>query len=326
MVIKTIIMLTIFLSPFVILNSGIINSSWILFLLYIISGIGMAGVGMAVGHDAIHGSYSNNKKTNKLISNSFNLIGASAKVWEIQHNVLHHTYPNIDHADDDINTPFFLRFSPNAKKYWIHKFQHIYIWFFYAISTLAWITGKDFIRINRYHNMGFLVKKNQFRNAVFNIIAWKILYYSFALILPLIVIELPWWHIVLAFLSMHLFTGLFISLVFQVAHITPSADFPLPDENGLIASDWSTHQFATTANFSPKSKYFSWFIGGLNYQIEHHLLPMVCHVHYKELSKIVIETAKEHGMPYNSNRTFFEAIKVHAQMIYKLGNMEQKLV
>lgn len=326
MVIKTIIMLTIFLSPFVILNSGIINSSWILFLLYIISGIGMAGVGMAVGHDAIHGSYSKNKKTNKLISNSFNLIGASAKVWEIQHNVLHHTYPNIDHADDDINTPFFLRFSPNAKNYWIHKFQHIYIWFFYAISTLAWITGKDFIRINRYHNMGFLVKKNQFRNAVFNIIAWKILYYSFALILPLIVIELPWWHIVLAFLSMHLFTGLFISLVFQVAHITPSADFPLPDENGLIASDWSTHQFATTANFSPKSKYFSWFIGGLNYQIEHHLLPMVCHVHYKELSKIVIETAKEHGMPYNSNRTFFEAIKVHAQMIYKLGNMEQKLV
>jgi linoleoyl-CoA desaturase len=174
--------------------------------------------------------------------------------------------------------------------------------------------------------MGYLVKKNQFRNAVFNIIAWKIFYYSFALILPLIVVELPWWHIVLAFLSMHLFTGLFISLVFQVAHITPSSDFPLPDENGLIASDWSTHQFATTANFSPKSKYFSWFIGGLNYQIEHHLLPMVCHVHYKELSKIVIETAEEYGMPYSSNRTFFEAIKVHAQMIYKLGNREQKLV
>ena len=95
-------------------------------------------------------------------SHSFNLIGASAKVWEIQHNVLHHTYPNIEQADDDINTPFFLRFSPHAKKYWIHKFQHIYIWFFYAISTLAWITGKDFIRINRYHNMGFLVKKNEF--------------------------------------------------------------------------------------------------------------------------------------------------------------------
>ena len=110
MIIKTFIMLTIFLFPFIILSSGIVNSSWVVFLLYIISGIGMAGIGMAVGHDAIHGSYSKNKKINKLVGYSFNLIGASSKVWEIQHNVLHHTYPNIDNADDDINTPFFLNF------------------------------------------------------------------------------------------------------------------------------------------------------------------------------------------------------------------------
>ena len=320
MVIKTAIMLTIFLLPFIILNSGVVNSSLVLFLLYITSGIGMAGIGMAVGHDAIHGSYSKNQKINKLISYSFNLIGANATVWKIQHNVLHHTYPNIEHADDDINVPIFLRFSPNAKKYWIHKFQHIYIWFFYSLSTLSWVTAKDFIRINRYHKMGFLVKKNEFRNAVLSIIAWKILYYSFALILPIIMVELPWWHVLLAFITLHLFTGLFISLVFQVAHITPSSKFPMPDDNGLIAGDWSTHQFATTANYSPKSKYFSWFIGGLNYQIEHHLLPLVCHVHYKELSKIVIKTAKEYGMPYSSNKTFFKAIQAHYKMIYKLGH------
>jgi linoleoyl-CoA desaturase len=244
-------------------------------------------------------------------------------VWKIQHNVLHHTYTNIEHADDDINAPFFLRFSPHAKKYWSHQFQHIYIWFFYGLATISWITTKDFVRINRYHKMGFLNEKNEFRNTVISIIGWKLLYYSYALILPLIMVDLPWWLILLAFLSMHFVTGLFISIVFQVSHIIPGAEFPRTDENGLIAGDWYMHQFATTTNYSPQSKLFTWFIGGLNYQIEHHLLPGVCHVHYKELSKIVIDTAKEYGMPYRSNRTFFTAIQAHVTMLRQLGNMRQ---
>lgn len=323
MIFKTILMLSIFFLPFLILNIGVVTNTWILILLYIISGLGMAGVGMNVMHDAIHGSYSKNPKINTFIGYSLNLIGANATVWKIQHNVLHHTYTNIEDADDDINAPFFLRFSPHAKKYWTHQFQHIYIWFFYCLSTISWITTKDFVRINRYHKMGFLTKKNEFRNAILSITSWKVLYYSFALVMPLIMVNLPWWHILFAFLSMHFITGLLISLVFQVAHIMPSSEFPLPNEDGLIAGDWSTHQFATTANYSPKSNVFSWLIGSLNFQIEHHLFPGICHVHYKELSKIVIDTAKEYGMPYSSNQTFFTAIKAHVKMLRKLGHMEQ---
>ena len=121
----------------------------------------MAGIGMGVMHDAIHGSYSKNKRINTLLGYSFNLIGANATIWKIQHNVLHHTFTNIDHADDDLNAPFFLRFSPHAKHYWVHQFQHIYIWFFYMISTLSWITTKDFVRLKRFRDMGFLDKKNE---------------------------------------------------------------------------------------------------------------------------------------------------------------------
>ena len=320
MVIKTVFMLAIFCIPFAIINTGVVTSSWLLFALYITSGFGMAGIGMSVAHDAIHGAYSKNSKTNTLIGYSLNMIGANARVWKIQHNVLHHTYTNIEHADDDINAPFFLRFSPNAKKYWTHKFQHIYIWFFYGLATISWITTKDFVRINRYHKMGFLIEKNEFKNAVISIAAWKVFYYSFALIMPIIMVDLPWWHVLLAFLCMHFLTGLLISVVFQVAHIMPSSEFPLPNENGLIAGDWSTHQFATTANYAPKSRVLSWLIGGLNYQIEHHLLPGICHVHYKELSKIVIETAKEYNLPYNTNQTFLKAIRVHSKMLKQLGN------
>jgi len=313
-------MLGLFLTPFVLLNAGLATNSWALFALYITSGLGMAGIGMGVGHDAIHGSYSKNKKLNALIGSSFNLIGANATVWKIQHNVLHHTYTNIEHADDDINAPFFLRFSPHAEKYWTHKYQHIYIWFFYGLATISWITTKDFVRVKRYHSMGFLNEKNEFRNALLNITAWKIIYYGFALVGPLVFLPLPWWHIVLAFLSMHFITGIIISTVFQVAHIMPSSEFPLPDNDGLIAGDWSTHQFATTANYAPNSKLFSWLIGGLNYQIEHHLLPGICHVHYKELAEIVKETAAEYGMPYSSNTSFFSAIKTHMQMLKQLGH------
>ena len=146
--------------------------------------------------------------------------------------------------------------------------------------------------------MGFLVKKNEFRNAVVSIAAWKILYYSFALIMPLIMVNLPWWHILLAFLSMHFFTGLLVSLVFQVAHIMPSSEFPLPDEDGLIAGDWPTHQFATTANYSPRSNFFSWFIGGLNYQIEHHLFPRIAHSHYPRISEKVRPFVTSKGGQY----------------------------
>ena len=322
MVLKTIFMLSLFFIPMIIVNSGIISSPILLFVLYMLSGLGMAGIGMGVMHDAIHGSYSKNARVNEYVGYTMNLIGANATIWKIQHNVLHHTYTNINEADDDISAPFFLRFSPHAKRYWLHKFQHIYIWFFYGFSTISWITVKDFIRISRYSKIGFFSGKNEVKIEVIKVIGWKLLYYSYALVVPLFMVSLSPWIIILAFLSMHFITGLCISMVFQTAHVMPSIEFPLPDKNGLIASDWSTHQLATTCNYSPRSELFSWFIGGLNYQIEHHLFPNICHVHYKKLSRIVADTAKEYGIPYNSRKTFISAIGDHIKMLRQLGRME----
>ncbi len=319
MKVKTIIMLGLFFTPLIILSTGAVSSVGMLFVLYIISGLGMSGIGMGVMHDAIHGSYSKNKKLNTILGYTFNLIGANSSIWRIQHNVLHHTYPNIEDADDDINAPFFLRFSPQAKHYWLHRFQHIYIWFFYGISTLFWVTTKDFVRLKRYRNMGFLDKKGEFNKTLASMIAWKILYYSYALVLPMIMLPMSWWVVLLAFVSMHFVTGLLVSIVFQVAHIMPVNEFPLPDENGLMSNNWYGHQFATTVNFSPNSNILFWFLGGLNHQIEHHVLPDVCHVHYKKLTHIVKETAKEFGMPYNVKRSFILAIRDHIEFLRSLG-------
>ncbi|MFT5890586.1 MAG: linoleoyl-CoA desaturase [Dokdonia sp.] len=317
-------MVSLFFVPLLILGSGMVTNGGLLFMLYILSGFGMAGIGMGVMHDAIHGSYSKSKKMNRFLGYSFNLIGANATVWKIQHNVLHHTYTNIEHADDDLNAPFFLRFSPHAKHYWAHQFQHIYIWFFYGISTISWITTKDFVRLKRYRDMGFLDKKNEYRNTLISMIGWKLLYYSYALVLPMVMLPFSWWVILLAFISMHFVTGLLVSIIFQVAHIMSINEFPLPDEQGMMNDNWYAHQFATTTNFSPNSKVLFWLIGGLNYQVEHHVLPDVCHVHYKNLTKIVSDTAEEFGMPYHVKKSLFHAIWDHTKMLRMLGKKEEK--
>ncbi|MDW7694715.1 acyl-CoA desaturase [Flammeovirgaceae bacterium SG7u.111] len=319
MVIKTVCMLTVFFVPLIIMGTGIVANVFVLFALYIMCGLGMVGIGMGVMHDAIHGSYSKSQKVNKYLGYTMNLIGANAGVWKIQHNVLHHTYTNVDQADDDINAPFFLRFSPHAKLYWLHRFQYIYIWFFYGLSTISWVTMKDFVRLSRYNKMGFFKEKGEFRANILKIAAWKVFYYSYALVLPLVMVQLPAWIIVSAFLSMHFVTGICMSIVFQTAHVVPDTAFPQPNEKGIIANDWSLHQLATTSNYAPRSRVFSWLIGGLNYQIEHHLLPNICHVHYRHISKIVSKTAEEFGMPYLVEKTFFDALISHIKMLRQLG-------
>ena len=315
-------MLSIYFFPLTLLNIGAVTGPWQLFGLYVMAGLGMAGVGMGVMHDAIHGSYSRHRGVNKCLSYTMNLIGANANMWRIQHNVLHHTYTNIEAFDDDINPPFFLRFSPHAPLKRLHKFQHIYVWVFYGLSTLSWITTKDFIRLKRYHKMGLVKGGKAFAHEVFQISAWKVVYFTFSLVIPLIMIPLSWWVIVLAFVAMHFMTGLLISLVFQAAHVVPEVHYPLPGKEGILDHNWYIHQMMTTNNFSPNNRIFSWCIGGLNYQIEHHLWPNISHVHYRKLSKIVAETAANYGIPYAVKKNFISALIAHAKMLKQLGRQQ----
>lgn len=325
MIAKTVLMLTLFLVPFIILNADVVSNVGLLFALYIISGLGMAGIGMGVMHDAIHGSYSKNKLVNKILGYTMNLIGANSTVWKIQHNVLHHTYTNIQEVDDDIHMPFFLRFSPHDKKYGMHKFQFIYVWFFYSISTLSWITAKDFVNIVRYKKMGFLSKKGEFKKELLKLSIWKVLYYIYALVIPILVLPFTPWVTILAFLSMHLVTGLLISCVFQVAHVMPNMEYPLMNEKKEVDNGWIAHQLMTTTNFSPNNKTFSWLIGGLNYQVEHHLFPNICHVHYREISSIVKKTSMEFGIPYHIKSSFLSAIAEHIKMLKYLGRVPEPI-
>ena len=72
-------------------------------------------------------------------------------------------------------------------------------------------------------------------------------------------------------------------------------------------------------DFATKSWFITYFVGGLNFQVEHHLFPAISHVHYPQLSKIVAETAREYNVPYHSEKTFFGALYQHTKMLYRLG-------
>ncbi|RMG59176.1 MAG: acyl-CoA desaturase [Bacteroidetes bacterium] len=320
---KTVFMVSLYFVPFLFMLLLPVSVVWQAILLFALMGLGKAGIGLSVMHDANHGAYSNNKTINKLLGMLLDLVGGSALTWKVQHNVLHHSFTNIDGMDEDIAPPKLLRFSPHQKRYPIHRLQHFYAWFFYGLMTFAWITVKDFRQLIKYHQMGLTkAQKKSLTRMVIELLIGKVVYYAYALVLPMVVLPVAWYYVLLGFGLMHFIAGLLLAAIFQPAHVMPTTEYPLPNEDGKIENNWAIHQLLTTTNFAPGSRLFSWFVGGLNYQIEHHLFPTICHIHYKKISKIVEETAKEYGLPYHTQKTFAGAIRQHTIMLRDLGRYD----
>ncbi|MEX1003212.1 MAG: acyl-CoA desaturase [Crocinitomicaceae bacterium] len=320
MKIKTVFMIALFLTPLGFMISGMVQSIWLTGLLYIAMGLGTAGIGLSIMHDANHGAYSKNDRVNKILGRVIILIGGYAPTWKIQHNILHHTYTNVHGYDEDIQPPKWMRFSPNEELKKIHKFQHLYAWFFYGLMTFSWITAKDFRQLYRYKKLDLTKTENtNFKPLLIELIVTKALYYTFVLVLPMVMIGIAWYWFPLFLFLLHFTAGTILAYVFQPAHVVPETEFVSADMDLKIENNFMIHQMETTANFAPKSRILYWLIGGLNFQVEHHLFPNICHVHYKKISKIVRETAEEFGVPYNSHPTFFRAIKYHNQMLKSLG-------
>ncbi len=321
MYIKTVFMFTMYLTPYFLITLGVFESKTIWLLLAILMGLGMAGIGLSVMHDANHGSYSKNVKFNKFLGYlSMNIVGGFSLNWRIQHNVIHHTYTNIHDKDEDIAPPGFMRFEPHAEKKKIHKFQFLYAWFFYCLMTLMWSTTKDFNQLIRFSKSGYLKTANTtFRRELFVLILSKLAYYAFMLLPYFLVKEMTFLNWLTGVLVINALASLCLAMIFQPAHVVEETEFPMPDEKGTIESHWAEHQLRTTMNFATRNPVLTWLVGGLNHQVEHHLFPSICHIHYPKLSKIVRETANEFNIPYNSSKTFIAALWSHEKMLWKLG-------
>lgn len=321
MVIKTIILISSYVLPFFCILLFKLSFP-VSLLLWALMGFGLAGIGMSVMHDANHGAYSRSHKVNYWLGHTLNLLGGSVFNWKMQHNLLHHTFTNVINVDDDIADKLILRFSPHTNVKWYHKLQFLYAFIFYGILTLYWVILKDFIQFKRYVNEG--VNKNspsQNRLVIFKIILSKLLYFAVFIITPIFIFGLPASQVLIGFLLMHFIGGLVLTVVFQLAHTVEGTTHPLPNNENIIENNWAIHQLHTTVNFSRKNKLLSWYLGGLNFQVEHHLFPTICHVHYPAISEIVKSTCEEYNVPYLETDTFGQALASHIRTLQRFGKL-----
>ncbi|MBK8556954.1 MAG: acyl-CoA desaturase [Lewinellaceae bacterium] len=317
-VLKTILLVSGYLLPLVAMLIWQINLPWSL-PLWILMGISMAGIGMSVMHDAIHGAYAANTKVNNWMGYSLFLLGGSITTWKLQHNNLHHNFTNIVHYDEDIDDKVILRLSPHTELKGIHKFQWLFAILLYSLVTLYWVTAKDFVQFARYTRKK--VNRDtptQNRKTVLGMVIVKIAYFSVMIGLPLIA-GLSIASVFVGFLVMHAIAGVILTVIFQLAHTVEETKFPVPDENGRIENDWAIHQMETTVNFSRRNRLLSWYVGGLNFQVEHHLFPSICHIHYPKIAGIVEQTAKEFNVSYLEHKTFWHALRSHFSVLHKFG-------
>lgn len=321
LVIKTFVLTAAYTVPFFLLLFLQPAFGWAL-LLWAVIGVAMAGIGMSVMHDANHGAYTSNSRLNNFIGGlALNILGGSAFNWKLQHNNLHHTFTNIVHYDEDIDDKVILRLSPHTQVKSIHRFQWLYALLIYSIVTLYWVTAKDFLQFARYKRNG--VNKNKpARNRIemTRIIAIKVLYFFTFIGLPLL-FGLPTWEIILGFIFMHMVGGIILTVVFQLAHTVEKTTFPRPNENGIIENEWAIHQMNTTVNFSRHNRLLSWYVGGLNFQVEHHLFPKICHVHYPRIAPIVQHTAREFNVPYLEHKSLGHALRSHFATLQQFGKL-----
>jgi linoleoyl-CoA desaturase len=317
--IKTIIMFSIYLIPyFLFLTSSF--PTWMQLTITVVMGIGMAGIGMNVMHDANHGAYSSKNWINKVLGSSIYILAGNAYNWKVQHNVLHHTYTNIHGHDEDLEAGRVLRFSKHAKWHSFHKFQHYYGVLLYGLLTFNWALTTDFQQTSRYLKRKLSFGKFPKPSTQWSLlIITKIIYFSLWIVIPMLFFGIVWWKILIGFFIMHYVAGIILSVVFQLAHVIEDAEVFLPDDSGTMKNTWAIHQLFTTVNFATKNKIMNWFTGGLNHQVEHHIFPHISHVHYTKISKIVRETAKEFNLPYNEYKTTRKALIAHFKHLKQMG-------
>ncbi len=317
MYIKLVFFLSLFILTYASLYITEIHIGW---HIAIWAGLGLcvAFIGFNVSHDAIHGSLSGNKTFNKVLGYTFNLLGANEYMWKIMHNVVHHTYTNIPGHDEDLEPVPLIRLNPERPLKKVHKFQHWYAFFFYSFAYLAWVMMKDFVHFFSDRVGNYQSKKHPI-SEYFVLFISKAVFITVFLILPMIFSGFSIWATLLGFLSLNIVAGITLAIVFQLAHVVEGTEFPEPSEDGSMENHWAIHQLITTSNFARKSHIANWFLGGLNFQVEHHLFPNICHVHYRKISEIVRTTALEFGVPYNEHETFWQAVKSHQRMLKRLG-------
>jgi linoleoyl-CoA desaturase len=294
-------------------------ATWLAILECIVLGGVVSAIGFNIMHDGAHGSFSKNKSLNRAAAFTLNVLGGNSFMWNMKHNVVHHAYTNVDGLDDDIDIQPWMRMSSTQKKYKLHKYQHLYFWLLYCLLYIFWILLLDYKKYFASKVGGVPLKKMSISD---HFVFWgfKLLNAFLFIVLPIYQLGfMPW---LIGFLVFTGFAGLVLSLVFQLAHTVEHTAFPVANvETNRLEDEWAVHQIKTTANFATKNKLVSWLVGGLNFQIEHHLFPKISHVHYPAISKIIRQACAEYGITYLEYPRVHLAVASHVAFLRQMGRV-----
>lgn len=290
---------------------------WLVLPLAVLLGLSLAAAAFNIQHDGGHGAYSELRWVNKAASMTLDLLGGSSYVWARKHNSIHHTYTNLAGHDDDIDIGWLGRLSPEQRHFCFHRLQHVYLWVLYGFLPIKWHVYDDFRDFITGKVAGRRFPRPRgWELAIF--LGGKAVFFSLAFMLPMLIH--PWWCVLAVYGIASWVQGITLSVVFQMAHCVEIAAFPTPDaETGRIESSWAVHQIETTVNFAPRSRVMAWLVGGLNHQIEHHLFPQICHIHYPAMARIVEETCHEFGLRYKAFKSFLSGLASHYRWLRRMG-------
>ncbi len=320
MYLKTLTIFSWFLISWVLLVF-VAQTWWQATILNLSLGMAMAGIGLSIQHDGNHKSYSDNTIINQICGFGADILGVSSYLWKQQHNLLHHSYTNVCGVDHDINMGALCRLAPQQKHYWFHRFQYIYLPVLYSLLVVAWHFYRDFKDLLLGSIGEYKIPRPKGKDLVI-VIVGKLTFFTLAFVIPCYFH--PTWQVLVAYFGASAIAGLWLSFVFQTAHCMPEAKFvSLPENSQPLADNWAVHQLETTVDFAPNNALLTWYIGGLNYQVEHHLFPGICHVHYPAIAPIVEATCKEYGVKYNVLPSFTAAIKSHIHWLWLMGQPDQ---
>lgn len=296
-----------------------VASSWWLGGIFAVSlGLAMAGIAFNLTHDANHGAYPGKRWIGNSMRWSLDLLGASSYVWRVKHNVVHHTYTNISGADGDIEQLPFLRLAPDQPQRWYVRFQHFYAWPLYGFFAAKWQIFGDVTQLKVGNVEGTPLPWPKGRELV-GFWLGKVVFLSWTIALPILFQSV--FYALLMFMISSFVLAFTLAITFQLAHAVDEASFTTIDQMSEAGTtEWARHQVETTVDFAPNNKFLAWYMGGLNYQIEHHLFSKVCHTHYPSLAPMVREACEKHGVRYVAHRTLWSAVASHARWLKRMGS------
>ena len=316
MYVKTAVFIAGFATSYVLLVF-VAQTWWHGLLLAVLLGLSAAGIGLNVEHDGGHQAYSSSPWVNKLMAMTLDLIGGSSYLWHWKHVIFHHTYVNVTGHDTDIDLGILARLTPHQARRPYHRWQHLYLWPLYGLLAIKWQLFDDFRKLvsGRIGTQRFPRPRGR-ELLIFAV--GKAVFFTLAFAIPLRLHSVG--AVLVLYAAASLVTGMVLSVVFQVAHCVEEAEFPLPRADlGRIEHAWAVHQAETTVDFARRSRVVTWLLGGLNFQIEHHLFPKISHVNYPAISTLVETACREFGIPYAEHSSFRAGIASHFRWLRRMG-------